>query len=240
MASYKHRLDRFIQRRSAYSQADARVLIAQGRVLVDGISAQSVQQQITQFSHVVLDGECLQNQQSVYLMLHKPAGMVSATRDTQHKTVIDCLEHPQQHELHVVGRLDVNSTGLLLLTNDGAWSRRVSLPDSKLAKVYEVTLAQPLTNEYAPVFLAGIYFAYEGITTQPAQLEIITPTRARVTLTEGKYHQVKRMFGYFNNEVLSLHRVSVGAMQLGDLACGAYRELSLAEVALVGRHAACE
>ena len=147
MKSNSYRLDRFISQNSAFKRADTRLLIAQKRILLDGQLAHSAQQKVTQFTHVLLDDQCLQDNQSVYLILNKPQGVVSATKDLQHTTVLDLLEHPQKNELHIVGRLDLNTTGLVLLTNDGAWSRQISLPETKLAKTYEVTVAQPLTSE---------------------------------------------------------------------------------------------
>ena len=230
MKSKSHRLDRFISKHSDFTMSDVRLLIAQKRIIVDGQAAHSIQQQITQFTHVALDGQCLQENQPVYLLLNKPKGVVSATKDAKHTTLIDLIEHPQKSELHIAGRLDFNTTGVVLLTNDGAWSRKISLPETKLAKTYEVTLAKPLTAEYIHVFREGIYFAYEDITTQPADLEILTEITARLTLTEGKYHQVKRMFGYFQNEVLELHRAAVGPIRLDGLVLGQSRLLTEKEL----------
>jgi len=230
MTSHTDRLDRFIARHTAHSKSDVRLLVAQKRVLVDGNVATSVQQSITPFTCVVFDGVCLNNRKPVYVMLNKPRGVVSATVDNQHPTVIDLIDHPLASELHIVGRLDLNTTGLVLLTNDGKWSRRISLPSTKQPKVYEVSLAKPVTPDYLTAFSQGIYFAYEGITTLPATLEVITPTFVRLTLMEGKYHQVKRMFGQFRNEVIGLHRVSVGDVTLGDLVEGDWRELTSDEV----------
>src|SRR5690554_7079251 len=230
MRSKTNRLDRFISKRSDYSIADARLLIAQKRIIVDGQPAHSIQQQITQFTHVVLDGQCLQENQPVYLLLNKPKGVVSATKDVKHTTLIDLIKHPQKSELHIAGRLDFNTTGLILLSNDGAWSRKISLPETKLAKTYEVTLAKPVGDEYAEVFRKGIYFAYENITTRPACLEVLSDFTARLTLVEGKYHQVKRMFGYFQNQVLALHRVSVGNITLAGLGEGESRLLTAEEL----------
>ncbi len=162
-------------------------------------------------------------------MLNKPRGVVSATKDVEHTTVLDLIQHPRKNELHIVGRLDFNTTGLMLLTNDGAWSRRISLPETKLAKIYEVTLSKPVSAEYITAFREGIYFAYEDITTQAASLEILSEFSARLSLIEGKYHQVKRMFGHFQNEVLALHRVSVGHIALGELEVGHSRLLMVEE-----------
>ena len=229
MKSRTQRLDRFISRHSVYSLADTRLLLAQKRIVVDGLVARSIQQKITQFTHVVLDGECLQDNQPVYIMLNKPRGVVSATKDPKHTTVLDLIEHPQKDELHIVGRLDFNTTGLLLLTNDGSWSRKISSPESGLVKTYEVTLAGPLSDDYIAAFREGIYFGYENITTKPANLEILSDYSARLSLIEGKYHQVKRMFGFFQNEVLALHRVSVGNISLKGLEVGCSRLLTIGE-----------
>ncbi|SOB77480.1 16S rRNA pseudouridine516 synthase [Marinobacter sp. LV10R510-11A] len=220
MKSKTSRLDRFISQNSAFSLSDTRLLIAQKRVFLDGRVAHSIQQTVTRFTHISLDDVCLRDNKPVYIMLNKPRGVVSATKDAKHPTVLDLIQHPQKNELHIVGRLDLNTTGLVLLTNDGAWSRKISLPETKLTKTYEVTLSKPLNNEYISVFRNGIYFAYEKITTQPARLEILSEYTARLSLTEGKYHQVKRMFGYFQNEVLALHRVSVGHLSFDGLEVG--------------------
>jgi 16S rRNA pseudouridine516 synthase len=214
MRSKVSRLDRFISQNSVFSISDVRLLVAQKRILLDGRAAHSVQQRVGEFTHVMLDGACLKEDAPVYIMLNKPKGVVSATKDLRHTTVIDLLAHPRKDELHIVGRLDFNTTGLVLLTNDGAWSRKISLPGTKLPKTYEATLANPLSDEYVDVFREGMYFAYEGITTKPAKLEIVSSHTARLSLIEGKYHQVKRMFGFFQNEVLALHRVSVGDIGL--------------------------
>ena len=227
MKSKTGRLDRFISQNSVFSLSDTRLLIAQKRIVLDGDVAHSIQQKVNEFTHVVLDGRCLQDKNPVYIMLNKPKGVVSATKDLKHPTVLDLIQHPQKNELHIVGRLDFNTTGLVLLTNDGAWSRKISLPETKLAKTYEVLLSKPLTDEYIAVFREGIYFAYEDITTQPACLEILSEYTAKLSLIEGKYHQVKRMFGIFQNEVLALHRVSVGEFSLGGLEEGCSRLLEI-------------
>jgi|TARA_B110000971_G_scaffold72915_1_gene74817 16S rRNA pseudouridine516 synthase len=231
MKSTTNRLDRFISQNTAFSISDTRRLIAQRRIFLDGDVAHSVQQPVTEFTHVVLDGSCLKNNTPVYIMLNKPKGVVCATKDISHSTVLDLIQHPQKNELHIAGRLDFNTTGLVLLTNDGAWSRRISLPETKLAKTYEVTLSKPLSNEYVAVFQEGLYFAYENITTQPAVLQILSKYTARLSVTEGKYHQVKRMFGFFQNEVVALHRVSVGDIYLEELELGRSRPLTVKEIA---------
>lgn len=220
MTSKTSRLDRFISQNSAFSLAEVRLLVDQKRIILDGDPASSVQQKVTPFTHVILDGICLKNKLPVYLMLNKPTGVVSATKDLKHPTVLDLVDHPQKSELHIAGRLDFNATGLVLLTNDGVWSRKISSPESKLEKTYEVTLSKSVTEEYVEAFNKGIYFSFEDITTQPAKLEIVSDYTAKLTLTEGRYHQIKRMFGFFQNKVLALHRSSVGKISLDGLEIG--------------------
>lgn len=195
-------------------------MLAQGRVTVDGRLAQDVAEVIGPFSRVQLDGEWTQNNTAHYLMLNKPQGVVCATKDVEHRTILDLLELPYKELLHIVGRLDYNSTGLVLLTNDGQWSRQLSDPNSRLIKRYRVRTEKPITEEYERAFQQGMYFDFEGIITRPATLTILDKRTADVGLVEGRYHQIKRMFGRFNNKVLSIHRFAVGAYELGELGTG--------------------
>lgn len=214
------------------SRRDVRQLLIQGRITVDNCTASEMHQPISQFSHVTLDGEVLQADTALYVMLNKPAGVVSATRDDQHQTVIDLLNREDKQGLHIVGRLDFNSTGLLLLTNDGAWSRRLTSPEHKVAKNYLVTLENSITDDYVQAFAQGMYFPYEDIQTQPAQLHITSQFTAEVILTEGRYHQIKRMFGRFQNPVVRLHRTKIGCIHLDPaLAPGESRDLTNVEIA---------
>lgn len=231
MSAQSNRLDRFLsQTITGLNRKSVRLILAQGRVRVDGQIARDIHQQVDFFSQIHLDDEPIQANQPHYLMLHKPAGVVSATQDPEHRTVIDLLSHPNRDKLHIVGRLDLNSSGLLLLTNDGRWSSRLTDPKHKVAKRYQVTLEKPVTEEYVTAFAEGMYFPFEGITTQPATLNIITAHQVEVILTEGRYHQIKRMFGRFRNPVLALHRVAIGSIQLdSNLAEGESRDLIPAE-----------
>lgn len=238
MHSYRTRLDRFISEHCGINKRDVRLLLAQGRVRVDGEPAEAIHQAIGQFTHVLFDGQVLQSESPVYLMLHKPVGVVSATRDDKHRTVIDVLDHPDRHRLHLVGRLDLNSSGLLLLTNDGRWSRQLTEPQNKVAKVYRVTLANPIRpeqiNDYVAAFAQGMYFPFEDITTRPARLLVLSEHEVEVTLEEGRYHQIKRMFGRFRNPVIGLHRQSIGALTLdATLMPGQSRELTKEEAGLL-------
>lgn len=231
MQSKRTRLDRLISTYLRINRGDVRHMLAQGRVQVNGCIARDVQQLIDEFDQVILDGEVLQNKTPYYVMMNKPACVVSATKDEKHKTVIDLLDKPYRDSLHIVGRLDFNSTGLLLLTNDGRWSKRLTMPGKNVSKVYHVTVEKTLTEEYSTAFEKGMYFPFEDITTRPATLKIISDYVAEVSLVEGRYHQIKRMFGRFQNEVLELHRVAIGNLALDvSLAPEQSRELTAEEV----------
>jgi len=234
MASRYARLDRFLSQWLGQPRGEIQRLLAAGRVQVDGARAKDGQHPVGPFTEIVLDGEVLQANQARYLMLHKPAGVVSATRDEKHTTVMDLLGPGQHSDLHIAGRLDFNSTGLLLMTNDGRWSRQLSAPENNIRKRYRVTLEKPLTPDYVQAFADGMFFDVEGVMTRPAELAIVSDYIADVWLVEGRYHQIKRMFGRFQNKVLALHRGAIGGLELdAGLAPGSSRLLSPAEVLAV-------
>ena len=226
------RVDRFLSNLPRFNRQQVRVLLVERRVTVDGIAVSDPHHAVREFSRVCVDDEVLQaGKPARYFMLHKPQGCVSATSDPQHPTVLDLLDVPDKGELHIAGRLDFNTTGLMLITNDGQWSRRLTQPQTKLPKVYLVETEQAIGLEYAATFAAGLYFAFEDLTTQPATLELLGPTTARLGIIEGRYHQVKRMFGHFDNKVIGLHRERMGPLVLdADLAPGEYRALTDDEI----------
>lgn len=231
MASKRARLDRFISKQANIPQREVQRLLAQGKVQLNHEVTRDGKQVINPFTHVMLAHQILQDNTAYYLMLHKPPGTVSATKDAIHPTVVELLPDDTYPDIHIAGRLDFNSSGLLLLTNDGQWSRFIASPDSGIQKRYRVTLEKPLTEDYVSAFAEGMYFDYEGITTQPVKLKIIRPFEAEVFLNEGRYHQIKRMFGRFQNRVVSLHRCGIGALELDEnLAPGESRPLSEQEV----------
>lgn len=231
MPSKHARLDRFLSQRLGQSRREIQHLLAAGRVRVNDAVIRDGQQHIGPFSTVQLDAKLLQANTPRYLMLNKPAGVVSATRDSRHRTALDLLDEALRADLHIAGRLDFHTTGLLLLTNDGDWSRQLSAPESRISKRYRVTLEKPLGEDYVQAFAEGMWFEHEGITTRPAQLVIVSDHVAEVSLMEGRYHQIKRMFGRFRNRVLTLHRFGVGNLLLDpSLESGAWRALTEAEV----------
>ena len=231
MESKRARLDRFISQHLQVNRKNVRLMLAKGQVKVDGELARDIDLIVDEFSHICVDDKVIQANQACYLMLHKPVGVVSATVDDKHKTVIDLLEWDNKESLHIVGRLDLNTSGLVLLTNDGRWSKCLMDPEHKVGKLYRVHLQNPLTSEYISAFEQGMYFEFEDITTLPAELEIIDSHTALVTLYEGRYHQIKRMFGRFRNPVIGLHRISVGNIMLdSELAVGQSRPLTGDEI----------
>ena len=229
------RLDRLLANQARLSRQQSQLLLASGKVYVDGRPCRDGRLEVRGFQRIELDGELLQaGKPARYFMLHKPVGVVSATRHEKHPTVIDLLEEPERQELHLAGRLDLNTSGLLLISNDGLWSRRATAPDGGHAKVYRVETEEDIDPACIAAFAHGLYFAYEDLTTRPALLQIEAPRLARLTLHEGRYHQVKRMFGHFRNKVLALHRESLGQIRLDpQLPPGAYRPLTDSEIASI-------
>lgn len=227
------RLDKLLSQHFKISKGDVRLMLAKGRVKVDGLIANDISRLINRFSQVTIDDELIHGSVAHYVMLHKPVGVVCATKDDKHKTVIDLLNYEFKHELHIVGRLDLNTSGLVLLTNDSRWSEAITSPKEKVEKVYQVTLQNVLDETYISAFNEGMYFSFEDITTQPASLKIVDKHIAEVRLIEGKYHQIKRMFGRFRNPVVKLHRSQIGEIFLDQsLSVGESRKLTPAEVAL--------
>lgn len=181
---------------------------------------------------VRVDGEPLDAPPGLLLVLHKPVGYTCSKKD-QGQIVYDLLPPRfllRDPALSTVGRLDRDTSGLLLLTDDGVLLHRITSPRSHLAKVYEATLARPLRGDEAGIFARGkLLLESETTPLLPAELEVLAPQRARLTLHEGRYHQVRRMFAAVGNHVETLHRVAVGGLTLGSLAPGQWRALDEAD-----------
>lgn len=239
MQTKSFRIDRYLSKHLNINRRDIKLMLAQGRIVINDKIIREVNTIVEEFDRVVFDGDVLQDKKPLYIMLHKPVGVVSATKDIIHKTVVDLLAGYSEEEinsLHIVGRLDLNTSGLLLLTNDGRWSRRLMAPEEKVDKVYRVVVEKNLDDDYISAFAEGMYFPFEDITTQPAQVRIVSDKVAEVVLMEGKYHQIKRMFGRFRNPVVGLHRSSIGNLQLDErLEEGRSRQLTSAEVSSIFR-----
>lgn len=226
------KLSRILSNRDGVSRKQANAQIAAGRVVVDGEICRVSAREVDRFSTVKLDDIIVQPGATAhYLMLHKPAGYLSATRDDVHQTALDLIPPPLRRDLHIAGRLDRASTGLLILTNDGTWSRHLTEPKIKIPKVYRVATAHPIGPDAAQQFAEGIWFEYEQLRTSPAILELFGPKDARITIYEGRYHQVKRMFHAVGNRITALHRERMGAITLDhQLAPGDYRPLTADEI----------
>ncbi len=225
------RLDRFLSNLPHASRKQTRHWLATGKVTLDGSVVTDPTADVTPFSTILLDGQQLQQRQPRYFMLHKPRGYLSATQDPEHPTVLQLLYEPKHEQLHIGGRLDRNSTGLLLITDDGRWSRHLTAPDKRIGKVYLVETEDPIHPDTAKRFAEGIYFGFEDITTKPVHLEQLDSRLAQVTLYEGRYHQIKRMFGRFRNKVVAIHRLQMGDIRLDPtLEPGQYRPLTPTEI----------
>ena len=230
------RLDKLLAARTGMTRSESRKAIAKGRVAVEGAVCRKVDTQVPEDAAILLDGAPLAGayQKYVYIMLNKPAGVVSASRDKRDTTVADLVAaaYPRR-QLFPAGRLDKTSTGFVLLTDDGALAHDLLAPAHHVEKVYLVTLDTPLTPEMCAGFAAGVTLA-DGQTLAPALAEPAgaDPCLVRVTLRQGVYHQIKRMFGVYGAGVNALHRESIGGVALdGALAPGQYRELTQAEQA---------
>ncbi|HCS65815.1 MAG TPA: 16S rRNA pseudouridine(516) synthase RsuA [Cellvibrio sp.] len=225
------RLDKFLSQNSDSSRSLIQQAIKAGRVSVNDVIAKKGDQKLRGDEIITLDGKQVEAFQTRYLMLHKPLGYVCANSDSDYPVVVDLIRLPRWQELQIVGRLDIDTTGLVLLTDDGQWNHRITSPRHECDKVYRVTTADPISAETAALFAAGVQLHSEKSLTRPAQLELITSHEARLTIHEGKYHQVKRMFAAAGNLVVALHRESIGSIQLDPaLAPGEYRALTADEI----------
>jgi 16S rRNA pseudouridine516 synthase len=227
------RLDQFIANSSELSRKDAKRAIGRKRVSVDGEIVTSPNVKIPDTSHVILDGTPLSLPSELYLMLHKPSGYVSATRDGEHPTVLDLLpaELARRTGLHIAGRLDMDTTGLLLLTTDGQWSHRITSPRHACRKVYRVSLDRPLDTTAQKTLENGLMLEGEKHPTLPAEVHRLEDRLIELTIGEGRYHQVKRMMAAAGNHVTGLHRQRVGAITLDPaLEPGQFRALTQEEI----------
>ena len=218
------RLDKYLAERTGMTRSESRKTITKGRVMVAGKVCRKAD---TQLDETAAD-----------ITLDKPEGVVSASRDKRDTTVVDLVaaNYPRR-ELFPAGRLDKTSTGFVLLTDDGALAHEILAPAHHVDKQYLVTLDTPLTEEMRRGFAAGVTLA-DGQQLAPAEAEPAgnDPCTVRVTLHQGVYHQIKRMFGVYNAGVNTLHRLSIGGVQLdASLAPGAYRELTPEELKLLRR-----
>lgn len=226
------RLDKILSGTGRWSRREVKDLVKAGRVTADGTVVRRPEEKFDRAATVLaVDGEPVDGEKYVYLMLHKPGGVLSATEDPKQPTVLDLLPpHLRRVGLFPVGRLDKDTEGLLLLTNDGPLGHRLLAPKKHVDKVYFVRVDGKLDQEDSVAFRAGMTLG-DGLQCLPAELEVLeSPDTGLVTLREGKYHQVKRMLAARGKPVIYLKRLSMGPIALDqDLAPGAWRPLTEAE-----------
>ncbi|QLE98237.1 pseudouridine synthase [Neptunomonas phycophila] len=227
------RLDKYICKSTQLSKAEAVCSIQAGRVSVNATVAIDAALQVHENNTIELDGVQLKPRAFRYLLMHKPAGLVCSNVDEAYPSLFNLLDIERVSELHIVGRLDVDTTGLVLITDDGRWSFHITQPTNACPKVYRVGLARALSagdiDELVAQFKQGIRLQGEQRLTLPATLEVISSKDVRLTITEGRFHQVKRMFAAVGNRVASLHREQIGDV-LVDVDEGQWRYLHDTEV----------
>lgn len=226
------RLDYYLAHAANLSRKEAKIAIARGRVILNGKDKLKANTSVTDTCEVMLDKVRLSFQQNRYYMIHKPAGVVCALQDDEHDVVLDLVPHEIQKELKIVGRLDKDTTGLLLLTTDGQWLHKVTSPKHDCPKTYLVDLSDNITDAAVAELEQGVLLNGESELTKTAQVVVHSDKQISLTISEGKYHQVKRMLAAVGNKVEGLHRSQIGSVALGDdLALGEFKALSTEQVA---------
>lgn len=227
------RLDKYLCELNIGTRSEVKDIIKHKRVMVNDIIVNDPGMHVNDNDEVKLDGNILMYEEFRYYMLNKPAGVISATEDPMDKTVIDLLEGENTKGLFPVGRLDKDTEGLLLITNDGDLAHRMLSPKKHVDKCYLVRLAEPIDKEDIADLKEGVDIGDDEL-TMPAKVEAISPKSLYLTITEGRYHQVKRMMNAVGNEVTYLKRVSFGPLMLdNDLPLGSFRRLDDDEVLML-------
>ncbi len=230
----KIRLDKFLADMGLGTRSEVKALVKKGQISVNNAAVRQPELKISPaIDNVCYNGERISYAEFEYYMLNKPAGCVSATEDRMHKTVLDVIQSARK-DLFPVGRLDIDTEGLLLLTNDGELAHRLLSPRHHVPKTYYAKIDGLVTSEDCEKFAAGLDIG-EKQNTLPAALQVLIAgdvSEITVTITEGKYHQVKRMFEAVGKQVLYLKRLSMGSLSLDKaLAAGEYRKLTPEEIA---------
>ncbi|MES2675893.1 MAG: 16S rRNA pseudouridine(516) synthase RsuA [Pseudomonadota bacterium] len=225
------RIDKFIGNNSSLSRSLIHVAIKRGQVTLNGDVINKTNTTMNVADTITLNGEIITATQTRYIMLHKPTGYVCANTDSEHPTVLDLIDIPQKETLQIAGRLDLDTTGLVLLTDDGQWNHLLTSPKKACYKSYLVTTTNAISATTADSFTEGVLLHGETKLTLPAKLTLISSHEARLEIQEGKYHQVKRMFAAVGNNVATLHRERIGNILLDtQLAPGEYRHLTEIEI----------
>lgn len=225
------RLDKYICESTSVTRNVAKKMLRDGQITCDGIMVKDGKFQVAAPMEVALNGEPISPIGFRYIMLNKPKNIICSTQDEVYPCVLSLLDIEKPNVLHSAGRLDADTTGLVLITDDGNWSHLITSPKKDCGKRYRVGLEKPIDSALIETFSKGIQLRNESGLTKPAKLELISTTEVLLTITEGKYHQVKRMFAAVGNKVLSLHRESIGKITLDlNLSLGEWRYLSNDEI----------
>ena len=229
------RLDRFICECTELTRSNAKKALHRGDITINGEVVKNPGYKVTNTCDVRILGQRLIHGGEHYIMLNKPADTVcSNAGEAGYASVLSLLDLPKADTLQIAGRLDADTTGLVLITSDGQWGHKVTSPRKACGKRYRVWLTEPLVHSAEKKLEEGIQLRNEKKPTRPARLERISDTEVLLTITEGKYHQVKRMFAALGNRVTALHREQVGRIELDrDLEIGEWRELTTEEIASV-------
>jgi 16S rRNA pseudouridine516 synthase len=224
------RLDQLLANLGYCSRSEARALVRSGRVTVNGKVVKDFGAKVKS-ADVLVDGEPLDHPEGLLLLVHKPTGLVCSHDEREGPNVYSLLPErwrARNPQITSIGRLDKDTSGLILLTDQSELVHQLTSPKHKVPKVYRATLRDDVSPALIPIFASGTLMLNDEKTPcAPAELKLISPREAELTLTEGRYHQVRRMFASQGNEVLTLHRSNFGHLDLGDLPAGQYRELGL-------------
>ncbi|MEZ8807187.1 pseudouridine synthase [Vibrio atlanticus] len=223
------RLDKYLCKSTDLTKPEAIERIHNGEVNVNCETVTDESTQVHESNTILLNGTPLKLREFRYLLMHKPADTICSNIDEVYPSLFNYIEIEKASELHIAGRLDADTTGLVLITDDGRWSFNITLPTKSCKKMYRVTLSRDIKGDVADKFKAGIQLQGEQKLTRPAVLEVITSKEVLLTITEGKFHQVKRMFAAVGNRVVGLHREQIGDVRL-DVEVGKWRYLTKAEV----------
>lgn len=228
------RIDKIISSQGKYSRSEVKKLISKKRIKVNGILASRPEEKFDVYSsEIYVNDELISFKKNLYLILNKPKGYVSATEDRNDKTVIELVpENLKRNGLFPAGRLDKDTTGMMIITDDGEFAHNILAPRKHIKKTYRVVIDKEIDENMIKQFKKGIVLNDHVCCS--AEFEVINQNTALVTITEGKYHQIKRMFGNFGAKVLELHRISMGKLNLPqDLKVGECRELTEEELKLL-------
>ncbi len=228
------RVDKYLSQSTGLSRKEIKRIMHKDLVTINGIITRDSSTYVSESDVILMQDMEVEAPRPRYFMMNKPVGYVCSTDDPNNPTILGLLiDEPRPNDLHLAGRLDLDTTGLLLITDDGQWSHRITSPKHKQGKRYLVTTADPIPESAITAFENGVDLIGDKHPTKPAILEILNDHQAYLTIYEGRYHQVKRMFAAIGNKVIELHRDQIGSLMLDeDLLPGEYRDLSDEELSL--------